>query len=162
MAERYLVSEACKTCKQPVYADQGYYSVTGEHYDCHQRGCDELTAATARLEQLVGSKPQGTRRGEGASVAKLKLMIEAALKAKFETEDVKEIDIYLTSPTWCRDIYDVHRFEGSAVVDGLRRSFGSWNTVTECLKYRAVKFDNDMVMDLSPAYETKRGRKVAN
>lgn len=161
--ERYLVSESCKTCKKPVYADEGYHSVSGEHYDCHQRDRDEFTKVADRLDQILGSKRQVSRRGDGASVARLKQMIEAALKAKFETDDVQDIAIYLTSPTWCRDTYDVHRFEGSARVDGFLRSFGSWATVTDCLKYREVKFNDEWpCMDLSPAVETKRGRKAAN
>lgn len=35
-AVRHLVSKNCKKCGEPVYADQGYYSVTGEHWGCHE------------------------------------------------------------------------------------------------------------------------------
>src|SRR5450830_878629 len=91
--DRELVTESCKTCKKPVYADEGYYSVTGEHYDCHQRGQKEFKRAADRLDQLLdrklqtARKPQTVRRerGEGESVAKLKVMIVEALRKKFET-----------------------------------------------------------------------------
>jgi hypothetical protein len=159
--ERELVTENCRTCKKPVYADEGYYSVTGEHYDCHKRGLGEFEKSVARIDLLFGTKRQTARRGEGASVAKLKVMIVAALSTKFGTDDVRDVEIYLTSPTWCRDTYDVHRFEGSAIVDGNKRSFGSWATVSQCLKYRELRLDDDLIMDLSPVIETKRGRKVA-
>lgn len=109
-------------------------------------------------------RPQIARRGrgQGESVAKLKVMIADALSKKFETDEVSDVVIHLTSPTWCRDIYDVHRFEGYATVGGQKRSFGSWATVKKCLEFREVKFDDDWpIMDLSPVFETRRSRKVS-
>jgi len=32
--DRALVRSSCSHCGQPVFADQGYHSVTGNHWEC--------------------------------------------------------------------------------------------------------------------------------
>ena len=116
--ERYLVSEKCPHCGKPVYADEGYHSVSGAHYKCDAEDKQISIKAFTLLDEIFGIKPkkERTKRGEGKSVQKLKVLIEEALKDRFDSDDVEDITIYLASPTWCRDIYDVHRFEGNALV----------------------------------------------
>lgn len=37
VTQRHLVTEACPHCGKPVYADEGYYSNSGAHVDCHKK-----------------------------------------------------------------------------------------------------------------------------
>lgn len=64
--ERCLITEACPYCKHPVYADEGYYSTSGAHANCHSklpkveslyRKKEPLSAvAQAELAQKIAGK----------------------------------------------------------------------------------------------------------
>lgn len=49
LSHRVLITAACKHCGKPVFADQGYHSVTERHWDCEKALSTEFEKASARV-----------------------------------------------------------------------------------------------------------------
>lgn len=166
---RFLITESCPHCGKPVYADEGYYSTTGAHWDCHSKAVAELdtaiTKANAAFTALTGKRPKrvGAKRGTGGPTKKVAAMIQAALERHFEGAYVSDVQIYLASPVWCQERFDIRKFEGSALVDGKRAIFGSWASVGELLKFRELRVIQDEKdwwrLEIDAAAETRRIRR---
>ena len=65
---RFLITESCPHCGKPVYADKGYYSTTGAHWDCHSKSVADLDTATkakAAIATLTGKRPKRARAKRG-------------------------------------------------------------------------------------------------
>lgn len=67
MAERYVVSASCPLCAKTVYADEGYYSNSGAHINCHnelQRAAEadliqkQAERAAARKAEQLAEPPR--------------------------------------------------------------------------------------------------------
>jgi hypothetical protein len=76
---------------------------------------------------------------------------------------VSDVQIYLASPVWCQERFDVRKFEGSVLIDGKRVAFGSWASVGELLKYRELRVIQDEKdwwhLELDAIAETRRIRR---
>jgi hypothetical protein len=72
---RPLISAACPTCGEPVFADQGYYSITGEHWACHAK-------QVATVAELTKDRVRRRRRpdGEGKLAVRVRTLAVAALE----------------------------------------------------------------------------------
>lgn len=66
--ERYLCREACEICKKPVYADEGYHSVSLNHSSCLSGARKEFEEASKKMAEILGEfgiKPKRKRAREG-------------------------------------------------------------------------------------------------
>lgn len=168
---RFLITESCPHCGKSVYADEGYYSTTGAHWDCHSKSLSELDAAITKAKSavtaLTGKRPKRIRakRGTGGPTKKVAAMIQVAIERHFEDACVSDVQIYLASPVWCQERFDVRKFEGSVLVDGKRVTFGSWASVGELLKYRELRVIQDEKdwwhLEIDAIAETRRARRQA-
>ncbi len=166
---RFLITESCPHCRKPVYADEGYYSTTGAHWDCHSKSLSELdaaiTKAKAAVTALTGKHQKRIRakRGTVGPTTTVVAMIRLALEKHFEGASVSDVQIHLASPVWCQERFDVRKFEGSALVDGKRATFGSWASVGELLKFRELRVIQDekewWSLEIDAAAETRRIRR---
>lgn len=138
--KRDLVNKKCPSCGLPVYADQGYYSIDMSHWTCHEKEVQALDKAIGKVKELVG-KPKVKRRprGCGGPTLKLKELAASALKDFYSATTVTDVEIYVNPPVWNHSRFDVTRFQGSALVDGLLRTFTSWHTVSKLVKAKRLK-----------------------
>lgn len=169
---RDIANESCPICKNVVYADEGYYSITMAHYDCafpggYREPLDEFAEAAKKADaafDALGLKRKRVQApiGTGGPTKKLIQLIEVSAREHFETDDVTDVRIYLPPPVWRQFRFDVMRVEGSFMLCGIRHSLGSWASVTDLIKYRRVKFVYDHPQyEILPIPETRRGRKAA-
>lgn len=166
IANRALVTEACPLCGKPVYADEGYYSIDGSHWECHSKTIAEFNVDVEIIHKSSASKviKQRRKRGEGAAAICVKHMIIQAIKDYYELEEVDSVTLYLNPPVWNQYRFDVQRFQGSALVDGkIKCVFGSWAGITELSKYSRLTLtpDGDHTFDLSPDIASRRSKKTS-
>ena len=130
---RHIVKARCSVCHDIVYADQGYYGVSMDHYDCHtggKRGFDDhMAQAKAAMEAgdramgvlmgEVGLKPRRprARAGDGALAQHVKQLVINALEAKLGTR-VTRADLWLQEgdyrgPKWDLDSWGVNAVVGT-------------------------------------------------
>lgn len=62
VAERYLINDACPHCGKPVYADEGYYSTTGAHTDCHKHLPPRIRTTTKQCKSVVLTRAEDAAR----------------------------------------------------------------------------------------------------
>ena len=131
--KRHIVKARCSACHDIVYADQGYHSVSMDHYDCHtggKRGFDDhMAPAKAAMEAgdramgvlmgEVGLKPRKprARAGEGALAQHVRQLVINALEAELG-ECVTRADLWLQEgdyrgPKWDLDSWGVHAVVGT-------------------------------------------------
>lgn len=170
--EAHRLAQTCSICgKHLDYAD-GCYTVTHSHYDCafpkgYKSPLQQFEEDAAKMDEAMGAlgikrKRQQAKIGHGGPTKKLIEIIETSAKEHFGAEVVTDINVYLPPPVWRQHRFDVQRVEGSMRVDGRSISFGSWAGVSELIKYRRLKWNNDWPnLDMNPVYETKRTRSKA-
>lgn len=171
--EAHRAAQTCSICgKHLNYAD-GCYTISHAHYDCAfptgykspEQKFEEDAKKVYEAFGALGFKPkrQQAKIGEGGPTKKLKTIIEVSAKEHFGADSVTDIQVFLPSPVWRQTRFDVMRVQGSMKIDGRSISFGSWASVSELIKYRRLKWDNDWPSpDMSPVYETKRTRPKAH
>lgn len=163
--ERHLVKAVCEVCGRPVFADEGYHTLSLDHYACETAEKRAFEQTRERIDGLMTdltgrSKPR-VRVGEGKPTAKLVALIEASAREQFGEGAIADVKVFLPPPVWRQYRFDVQRVEGSLKINGILIEFGSWAAVTELIKYRRLKFDGaGPVWDLSPVYETRRRRRA--
>lgn len=165
--ERSLIAEACPVCSKPVYADEGYYSIDGSHWDCHTKGRAQLDAAIKKGDAALarlGFKSR-KKRGEGEATLCVKGMIVQALRDFFGSDDEFDVVLYLNPLVWNQYRFDVQRFQGSAKVNGrLKCAFGSWAGVSHLAKYKRLNLvchgahDYEVLPDLSSRRSKKQSK----
>ena len=170
--EAHRLNQTCSVCKLHLNYADGCYTVTHAHYDCafpkgYKSVEQQFEEHAKKMDEAMGAlgfkpKRQQARIGEGGPTKKLREIIEHSAKEHFGGNSVTEIHIYLPPPVWRQTRFDVMRVEGSMKVDGRSISFGSWFSVSELIKYRQLKWDNDWPnLDMSPVTESKRTRAKA-
>lgn len=164
---RSLVTDRCKICGKPVYADEGYNTVSQNHYDCERRERQAFEQSVRRIDglmaELTGRSRPRVHVGDGKPTAKLVALIEESAREQFGEDSISDVKVYLPPPVWRQYRFDVMRVEGSMKIDGISTGFGSWVTVTELNKYRRLQFDGRRPnLDLRPVYETRRRRTAAS
>jgi hypothetical protein len=149
--ERYLCKAKCAICHKPVYADQGYYSVSMDHYDCVLGERKQLKDAIKKVDKALddlGIKPKRTRVRDGKGRIAQKVIKLATEAFERETGCTVTNTLIWNQPICYRGPkYDLAAwgidFE-FVLKSGLkgRGSISSWCTMTQ-----AAKSD---VMELSP------------
>lgn len=155
--------EICRACKKPIQPGSMIYTIGPEHWECHEKKQAEFTESCRKVDELIGrpNKKRRKRIGEGASAEKLKQIIVDSAREQFKLtdEDSCEVDLYLAPPVWRRRIYDVMRVEGTLVINGQKHPFGSWEKVTDLIKYRRISIDqHPAVWEVNPVEKTRRTR----
>lgn len=165
----HIDAQTCSVCGGHLDYSEGYYTVSHAHWICvypdgYASADQQLAAMKAKVENAVaalGIKPKRHQAsiGQGGPTNKLKIIVADSAKEHFGTDDVTEVNIYLPPPVWRQHRFDVMRVEGSMSVNGRKVCFGSWVSVSELIKYRKVKFDNDWPnLGMFPDLESKRTR----
>lgn len=167
--EAHREAQTCSICNKHLdYAD-GCYTITHTHWDCqypngYKSPLERFEESAASMDKAMsdfGIKPKRkcTRLGTGGPTKKLISIIEISAKEQFETDNVRDIEIYLAPPVWRQSRFDVMSIEGSITINERKIVFGAWEKVTELIKYKRVKFDDDFPnLNMSPDYDTKRTR----
>ena len=98
--ERHLCKEACSFCHQPVYADEGYYGITKDHYACVQADRQEFEKAAKKIDgffEEVGVKPKTKRAKMGHGK-----VAQKALKRAVEAFEEASGGKVTKSTIWCQ------------------------------------------------------------
>ena len=130
---RHLVTSACPSCGEPVYADQGVYSITKEHWTCHEASI----LSDRELSEITRIRPRRRPEGEGAIAQRAKKLAVAALEAAVGAP-LEEINLWnqqgaYRGPKWDLDAWGL---DFTFLRDGhqIRGSASSLATMTACVR----------------------------
>ena len=168
--EAHIAAQTCSVCHRHLDYAQGYYSTLHAHADCvHPDGRPSLqhpyAKASATIDRGFAEKGLGGQRrsaplGSGGPTRQLREIIQDSARDQFATEDVDDVQIWLPAPVWRQHRFDVMRVEGSLRVDGHAYPFGSWDSVTDLVRYRRLTFITEPPGYLIvPDQKTRRTRK---
>lgn len=172
--EGHRQAQTCSICGKHLNYSDGCYTVTHAHYSCafptgYKSPAQDFEEAAAKMDEAMGAlgfkrKRKQAKLGYGGPTKKLIEIIETSALEHFGAKVVTDINVFLAPPVWRQARFDVTRFEGNMKVDGRSISFSSWFCVSELIKYRQLKWDNDWPnLDMSPVLDTKRTRtKMSN
>lgn len=130
------MTDICSICGKEVLPDQGVYSITGDHWDCHEK---EMIALRSTIDKF---KPRA-KRGEGKASLIVKDLINKAFQEYFQTDDNFDVTLYLNPPVWNQKRFDVQCFQAMVTSGDQQYSLGSWEGVTELSKHRRLKITPD-------------------
>ena len=130
---RHLISVARPTCGEAVYADQGYYSITGEHWACSAGAAKSLIKEPA---QRLGARKR-RREGEGKLALRIRKLAIAAIE-QATGGAVHEVTMWnqqgaYRGQRWDLDAWGIHF---RILLDGrsCAGSASSMATMTACLR----------------------------
>lgn len=130
------MTDICSICNKEVFPDQGVYSITGDHWECHEK---EMNSLRSTIDKF---KPRA-KRGEGKASLIVKDLITKAFQEYFKTDDDFDVTLYLNPPVWNQKKVDVQCFQATVTSGNQQYCLGSWAGVTELIKYKKLKINPD-------------------
>lgn len=76
-------------------------------------------------------------------MSKILDQMEDALATRLEQMGmtVRDIRLYPATGYWTQTRADVMQFTGSAIIDGVQRDIGCWESISDCIRYGFVVHD---------------------
>ena len=123
------IKDSCAHCGKPVYPEQGYYSITYDHYDCYMKEVGEfknsLTAPSDKNDKLKLFKTR-KKIGEG----KLSLAIEKKVTDLLEehfSQKVIKFSFWIQPPCFRGENLDLAKWGAFVTLeDGYQLRVHSW------------------------------------
>lgn len=130
---RDLITPTCPICADPVYADQGFYSITKAHWTCHEAS----TLSDRELNEITLGGRRRRPEGEGATAQRAKKLAVAALEAAVGAP-LEEVTLWnqqgaYRGPKWDLDAWGLD-FTFLRDRDTIRGSASSLATMTACVR----------------------------
>lgn len=117
-----LIKKSCAYCKKPVYAAEGYHTITLDHFDCHKQESDFLNKYIENIETIKKPHRPRVKAGQGKLAQHVKRLVVVGVE-QLTGESVREASLWLQQgvyrgPHWDLDSWgvDARLGEGQQII----------------------------------------------
>lgn len=111
-----VVKNRCALCGKPVYSEQGYHTITQNHFDCEKKLDEQVETFSKELDAY--KKPRA-RSGTGALAQKVKSMVISALERETgETIVLSTVNLWLQNGAYRGQHWDLDSWGVDAEATG--------------------------------------------